>query len=338
MLHGVEREEGATDRRSESAIQPIPQEYVLHIRIKLGHCLTCGTDYAVLETDGPEEIFRMVLELSDNVPDKADLLDNCRAGLFRNVLRKTNKKEDIDNCILAYESAVHLTPPGHSDMPYWLSKLGSAYQHRFVCTGDFADISDAISHQQRAVHLTSEGHADMPYQLNNLGNSFSGRFSHTGDLADISDAISHQQRAVHLTPEGHAGMPGWLNNLGISLQYCFKHTGDLVDIFDAISHQQRAVHLTPEGHANMPDFLYNLGISFRCRFEHTGELSDIHTLLSIDRRCATYSLGPPSRRLMSAIRLGWAQQHSSYDPPQSLEAYITAIQLVSQMAGLEQTI
>jgi hypothetical protein len=72
MLHGVGREEGATDRRrSESAI---PQEYVPHIRIKLGHYLTCGTDYAVSETEGLEERFRMVLELSDNMPDKADLL------------------------------------------------------------------------------------------------------------------------------------------------------------------------------------------------------------------------------------------------------------------------
>ena len=39
---------------------------------------------------------------------------------------------------------------------------------------------------------------------------------------------------------------------------------------------------------------------------------------------------------MAAIR--WAQYSSFYDPPQSLEAYNTAIQLVSQLAGLEQTI
>ena len=49
--------------------------------------------------------------------------------------------------------------------------------------------------------------------------------------------------------------------------------------------------------------------------------------LVIDRHYATHSSGPPSIRLMAAIR--WAQ-HSSFDPPQSLEAYNTAIQLVSQ--------
>ena len=191
----------------------MPQEYVPHIRINLIHYLTCCTNYAVSETEDPEEIFRMVLELSDNMPDKADLLDNCGAGFFRNVLGKTDRKEDIDNCILAYESAVHLTPLGHSDMPRRLNNLGKGFLRRFERTGDPGDISSAISHQQRAVHLTPEGHAD---QLNNLGISFRCRFECTGDLADISDAISHQQRAVHLTPEGHANMPGQLNNLGIS--------------------------------------------------------------------------------------------------------------------------
>ena len=57
--------------------------------------------------------------------------------------------------------------------------------------------------------------------------------------------------------------------------------------------------------------------------------------LSLDCQCATYSSGPPSKQLMAA--LCWAQ-HSSYDLPQSLEAYETAIKLVSKVAGLEQTI
>jgi hypothetical protein len=176
----------------------------------------------------------------------------------------------------------------------------------------------------------------MPGWLSNLGISFQCRFKRTGNLADISEAILHQQRAVHLTPEGHADMPDQLNSLGnFSFQRRFECTGDLANIFNAISFKQRAVHLTLEGHADMPGQLNNLGSAFLRRFERTGDHADIHTLLSIDRRCATYSSGPPSRRLMAAIR--WAQ-HSSYDPPQSLEAHNAAIQLVSQLAGLEQTI
>ena len=44
----------------------------------------------------------------------------------------------------------------------------------------------------------------------------------------------------------------------------------------------------------MPGWLNNFGNAFQLRFKRTGNLVDIHTLLSIDRRCATYSSGPPS--------------------------------------------
>jgi tetratricopeptide (TPR) repeat protein len=174
----------------------------------------------------------------------------------------------------------------------------------------------------------------MPLNLNNLGLSFQSRFVHTENFADISKAISYYQKGVHLTPDGHAGMPLCLNNLGLSFQCRFVHTEDPADISEAISYLQKVVDLTPDGHVDMPIYLNNLGLSFESRFEHTGDLADIHKLLSIVhvRQCATYSSGPPSARLKAALK--WAQ-HSSYDP---LEAYNTAIQLVSQVAGLEQTI
>ena len=185
-----------------------------HICIILGHYLTCGTDYTA---DGPEEILGLVLELSDNMPDKADLLHNCGVGFYRSFLDNTNRKENIDNSILAFKSAVHLTPQGHSDMPSRLNMLGLLFLRRFQLAGDFTDISKAILYQQEALHLIPEGHASMLGCLNNLGNSFQIRFKHMGDLADISDAISHQQKAVHFTLEGHSDMPSLLNNLGVSL-------------------------------------------------------------------------------------------------------------------------
>ena len=503
MLHGVGREESAADRRGF-----IPQEYVAHISIKLKHISDLW--YAVTKAEGPEERLRMLLQLSENMSDKADLLENCGFCLLKSFIGNANRKENIDNCILAYESAVHLTPQGHTDMssrlnmlgvsffhrfnlegdltdmskailyqqkalrltpdghadmPGCLNNLGKSFQCRFKRTGDLEDITNAISHQQKAVRLAPEGHADIPTRLSNLANSLVLRFEHTGDLTDISDAISldltpeghacrlnnlgnafrirfertgelfdisdailylqkavsltpechavmpcllsnlgnsfqchfektrdptaisdaitylqkavrltpeghvdipgqlndlgnslrlrfeldykgdltdisdaikYQQRAVHLTPEDHAEMPSRLSNVGISFHSRFEQSKDLTDISEAISYKQRAINLTPEGHAGMLRQLNNLGNSFQSRFEYTGDLSDIHVLLSIDRRCATYSSGSPSTRLMAAIR--WARHSKSYDPPQSLEAYNTAIQLVSQVAGLEQTI
>ena len=136
----------------------------------MGDYLTSGSDYAVADAEGTEE------KLADDMPDKADHLYHCGVRFLTSFLRNDNQKEDIDKCILAYESAIHLTPQGHSDMSQRLNMLGVSLLFRFDLTGDLTDISDTISYQQKAVHLTPEGHANMPSQLNNLGNSFQSRF------------------------------------------------------------------------------------------------------------------------------------------------------------------
>ena len=61
--------------------------------------MTCAY-YTVTEAEGLEEKFRMVLELPDSMPDKADLL---HIGFLSSFLGNTlaNRKEDIGNCILA---------------------------------------------------------------------------------------------------------------------------------------------------------------------------------------------------------------------------------------------
>jgi tetratricopeptide (TPR) repeat protein len=246
MLFGVGRREGAAGQKRSN--YSTPQVYVPHIPKNSGHRLTIGSDFTVAEAKNLEEKLRIVLEFPDNIADKVDLLDSCAADLLQSFLDNGNRKEDIDNCILAYESAVHLTPQSHSDISGRMNMLGVSYYHRFNITGDLSDISGAILYQEKVVHLTPEGHADTPTYLSNLGIFFQRRFGRAGDLADISDAISYLRKAVHLTPEVHEEMPTYLNNLGLSLQTHFNYTGDLTDISDAISYLQNSVHLTPEGH------------------------------------------------------------------------------------------
>jgi len=110
--------------------------------------------------EDPEENFMIVLELPDSMPEKADLLDKCGIRFLMSILGgNTNRKEDIDNSVLAYKSAVHLTPQGHSDMFGRLIKLGVSLSLRFERSGDLEDISNAILYQRKAVDLTPEGHA-----------------------------------------------------------------------------------------------------------------------------------------------------------------------------------
>jgi hypothetical protein len=141
----------------------------------------------VADGEGTEEMFRIASEFSDDMSDEEfdqDLILSETLFLI-SILGNNIQKEDIDKFISSYESAVHLTPHGHSNMSHRLDLLGIALFLRFDLAEDLTDISDAISYQQKAVHLTPEGHADMPSRLNNLGNSFQCRFKNTRDLADI---------------------------------------------------------------------------------------------------------------------------------------------------------
>ena len=260
----------------------------------------------------------------------------CNLGnLFERRFEHTGDLSDISEAISLQQQAIQLTPDEHADMPGLLNNLGISFRGRFERTEDVSDISEAISAHQRAVQLTPNTHADMPSQLDNLGSSFLSRFKNTNDVSDIYEAISNQLRAIQLTTDGHPDTPGLLSNLGISFRHRFECTSDDSDISEAISVQQQAVQLTPNGHADMPERLINLGNSFLSRFEHTDDIQDMYTAASTFRKSAT-AFGPPSARLDAARK--WAQISKIHHLPQMRMAYGVALDLMTQIAGLDRTI
>ena len=262
------------------------------------------------------------------------LLSNL-GSFFQSRFKRTGNLSDISEAILVQQHAVQLTSHDHAAIPSRLNNLGIFFQSRFTRAGDLSDISNAILAQQRAVQLTLNDHADMPSRLNNLGSFFQSRFTRVGDLSDISEAISSQQRAVQLTPKGHVDMPGLLNNLGSFFQSRFTHTKDLSDLAEAISILQRVVEFIPDGHPDMPSFLKNLGNSYQSRFEHTGDSPDYYTAIRLYQESAKI-LGPPSARLTAARH--WAHLSKIHDKPAAMEAYAVAIDLISQIAGMDHAV
>jgi len=218
-----------------------------------------------------------------------------------------------------------------------INDLGSAFQYRFGRNGDLADLENAISNLQRAVKLTAHGHADMPARLNNLGNTFVDRFGRTGDLADLENAIFNVQRAIELTPHGHADMFLWLNNLGNAFQSRFGRTSDLADLDNAMSTLLRAIKLTPYNHAGMSVQFNNLGILCYKYFQHTQNPEHLLRALFAYRLSATHITGAPSVRFHAAR--SWSDLAPSFGSVgDTLEAFRTAVELLSQVAGLDQTV
>ena len=324
----------------QRAVQLIPDGHadMPGLLNNLGGSLTRRFDYTGDLTDISNAISalqRAVQLTSDGHADMPSQLNNLGNSLLCR-FERTGDLTDISNAISAQQRAVQLTSNDHADMPTRLSNLGGSLSRRFERTGDLNDISNAISVRQRAVQLTPGGHAEMRIRLSNLGGSLSRRFERTGDLTDVANAISALERAVQLTPNGHTAMPNHLSTIGGSLLRRFERTGNLNDISNAISALQRAVQLTPDGHAGMPSQLSNLGASLLRRFERTGDFSDNVAATSSYRQSAIHKFGPPLVRLAAAQ--SWAKLSVSHNPSDSLRAYDVAVNLLSQIAGMDRTI
>ncbi|KAF8962059.1 CHAT domain-containing protein [Flammula alnicola] len=248
---------------------------------------------------------------------------------------RTGDLQDIDRAISHHQSAVESTPSSPADLPRWFNNLGTSYLCRFECTGDLQDIDHAISHQQSAIESIPSGHPNLPTCFSNLGNSYMRRFERTGNLQDIDRAISHHLSAVESTPSGHADLPARFNNLGNSYTCRFERTGDLQDIDRAISHRQSAVESTPSGHTELPIFFMNLGHSYHLRSRCTHYFPDVQNSIASYRRGAEAN-GTPSTRLQSAKHA--AMLSSVHDHSHCLTDFALAISLLSEVAGLEQTI
>jgi len=128
-------------------------------------------------------------------------------------------------------------------------------------------------------------------------------------------------------------MPLLLSNLANSFTHYFGRTGDLNDICEAVSAQQRAVRLTPDSHPDKPRWLSNLGNSFSRRFKYTGDSSDVENAITVYRQCATITSAPPFIRLRAALR--WTVLSVSCDPSKYLHTHNDAINLISQIAGVD---
>ena len=272
-------------------------------------------------------------------PNMPAWLNNLAASFLSRFERMGYRDSDLSElseAILALRQAVQLTPNDQLGISAPLNNLGLSLQFRFERMGDPSDRLEAISVLKRAVQLTPNGNPNMPSMLSNLGNSIlRSRFELMEDLSNLSEAIPIQRRAVQLTSNHHPNMPAYMNNLANSLRTRFIRTRDLSDIMEAISIMQHSMQLIPDGHPGMHLLLKNLGNAFLSRFNYTRDLFDAYTAMAQYRTSAT-TLGHPSGRLTAAQK--WAEFTEILNHPTAIEAYATAIDLITQIASMERTV
>ncbi|KAF8815990.1 hypothetical protein BYT27DRAFT_7128364 [Phlegmacium glaucopus] len=273
----------------------------------------------------------------DNHPDLAARL-GALGNSFKARFDRKADLADINSAIVNTEKAISMSTEHHDDMSIWLNNLGSFYHLRFKGTGGgmIKDSDDGIKYQKRAIEIAPKKHPRMASWLNNLGGSYQIRFGKTKEVADIESAIKFQAQAVEMVRDGYMLKPLLLRNLGNSHHARFKVTHDLLDINSAIERHQQAIGLTPKGHADLPSRLGSLGNSLHSRFKQSGDKADVLNAITSFRDAATCHTGSPYIRLITARE--WGLLCRLHDPPQSLEAFRKVIELLSQVAGLEQTV
>ncbi|KAF6754611.1 CHAT domain-containing protein [Ephemerocybe angulata] len=108
------------------------------------------------------------------------------------------------------------------------------------------------------------------------------------------------------------------------------------DLNTAISLLQRVISSTSEQSPDLVDFRGHLAQAYFQRFQESGDFDDLQTSADMYKNAAYSPAGPPSIRVKYTG--AWAEVLDILDSPQSLEAYGLTIDLVSLVAGLEQSL
>ncbi|TEB25883.1 hypothetical protein FA13DRAFT_1713728 [Coprinellus micaceus] len=259
-------------------------------------------------------------------------------GSFTRRFERTGNLEDISAAISLQTHAVHLTPEGHADLPNILTNLATSFLSRFQSLNNDSDLSEAIARQTRAIELTPESHASLPYYLTSLGVLLRRQFQRFGNLSDISTALARQKQAVDVSSKGHAQLPGFHTNLGTSFMMRFGHTHDPVDAENGISNLVQALQLTPDMHAELLPTYMNLASAWFQYFTLSHRSDHLDASISNCKSAVTCTSGSPRTKLKGAIR--WAGLLNDFYPCSTsvLTAFGTALDLLTSIAGLEQTV
>ncbi|CEL62919.1 hypothetical protein RSOLAG1IB_10578 [Rhizoctonia solani AG-1 IB] len=263
-------------------------------------------------------------------PAILDLFDSMAIAFYKR-FNRLDKREDLDKSIELYEQAMTLATISHTSLPRILMNLGNSYQKRFETRGRSEDIDKAVDCHVRAIDILPTGHPNKPGLVNNLALSYLARASFSENQEDIAKAFTSLSEANELATVENGMKPIVLHSLATAYYRRHDFNGDPKDIESAIEHYSRSMLLIPNEHAVMPGVLYNLARCYQRLYRVERSQFMQEKCIEYYRKSAQHLIGDVSIRLRSALI--WARLTTASSRPieEQLNAYTTAMGLVSQL-------
>ncbi|KAJ7651777.1 CHAT domain-containing protein [Mycena rosella] len=268
-------------------------------------------------------------------PGRATSLNNLAGAIHERFWERENA-EDIEEVVQLHQEALSLRPVPHPNRANSLTNLASAIHELFVLRGNVEDINDAIQLHQEALALRPAPHPSRARCLNNLAVAIWERFTHRGNVEDIDEAVQLHREALALRPGPHPDRASSLSNLAVAVRERFGQQGNTEDINESVQLHREALALRPEPHPDRANSHINLGSCLVALHTHTHTPQSVHltdAILAFQE--ATFS---PCNSPLDQFRAAkaWAQVAHENHHTSTMQAYVTAIGLLAQLAAFDR--
>ncbi|KAF5329845.1 hypothetical protein D9611_013406 [Ephemerocybe angulata] len=265
----------------------------------------------------------------------AGLLDDLAVSLAQKHAR-TKDLDDLNESIDTSRRAIMVSREDDPQLQAFWENLAISLETRYYITKLDTDLTEALSIFRSAIEDASSTGSISSAHLSHLASALCARYRQTGVLASLHESIRLYEQAEQRSSANPHLLNIILYNYSETLRIRFDELHMIEDLNTEISLLHRVISSTSEQSPDLVDFRAQLAQAYLHRFQELGDFDDLQTSAGMYKEAAYSPAGPPSIRVKCAG--AWAEVLDILDSPQSLEAYGLTIDLVSLVAGLEQSL
>jgi tetratricopeptide (TPR) repeat protein/CHAT domain-containing protein len=261
------------------------------------------------------------------------------SGLLMEAFRRYGDGDDLEKAVMYSRDGVESEPTDVSTMLALLDKLAIVLSLRYQQFANRDDLDESLKCNRRAIKIIPP--LDMSRSLfslnNNLAISLEESFKLSGNDDELKEAIELCDRAKSLAPSDSDRRCEAYYNHAHALYLRFGRSGTLHDLEQAIYVCNQGVRMTRKDDPTLSARLYTMGSWIESNFKLSGNSADMEEAMAIYKRGQNLENGAAQWKFRCAVNLARLAHSTSRFLP-ALEAYTSAIDLLSRVAWLGQSV